>query len=120
MIINIDIDPVMFRWGQITVGWHGFWILTAVASAYLVVVYEGQRRKIAYRYWSDLLVWVAVFGYISARLVHILDHWEVYAQQPRSLLTVNGAGSGLFGALIGGTFATLIYARIKKLPFWTL
>ena len=52
-------------------------------------------------------MWVVIFGYIGARLVHVLDHWEVYAQQPLAILAVNQGGFGLLGALIGGTLATL-------------
>ena len=119
-MINIDIDPILFRWGAVTIEWHGFWILIAVVFAYLAVAYEGQRKNITSHYWSELFVWLVLSGYIGARLVHVLDYWEIYAQQPLAILAVNRGGFGLFGTLIGATLATLIYASIRKLPFWCL
>lgn len=119
-MININIDPILFRWGPITVGWHGLLLTAGIVIAYQVVVLEGRRKGIHQRYLSELIVWAAILGYIGARLLHVLDRWEVYADQPLRILAVHKGGMALYGTLIGGTIATIAYARWKKLSFWNL
>jgi phosphatidylglycerol:prolipoprotein diacylglycerol transferase len=119
-MIHIDIDPILFRWGAIAIGWHGLWLAASVFIAYQAFTLEGRRKGIDHHYLSELILWTAILGYIGARLLHVLDHWQVYAAQPARILAVHKGGLALYGALIGGTIATVGYARWKNLSFWYL
>lgn len=119
-MVNISIDPILLRWGPITIGWHGIWGAVGMIIAFLVVVLEGRRKGIDQHYLSELVVWAALLGYAGARLLHVLDRWEFYGNQPLRILAIHRGGTTVYGALIGGTIAMLAYARWKHLSFWNL
>lgn len=119
-MVHINIDPVLWRWGPLAIGWHSLWITASVVIAYFVVVWEGRRKGITHPVLMQLFLWAIILGYLGARLLYVLDHWEVYAAQPLRALAVQRGGFALYGALIGGILAALGFARWKKLPFWSL
>jgi phosphatidylglycerol:prolipoprotein diacylglycerol transferase len=119
-MIHIRIDPVLFQWRDVIVGWHGLGLAAGLFVAYQVIVREGRRKGIARHHLDELLCWIAVLGYIGARLLHVLDHWEVYATQPLKILALYEGGVRLYGALVGGMVATIVYARWRNLSFWHL
>jgi phosphatidylglycerol:prolipoprotein diacylglycerol transferase len=61
---------------------------------------------------------VVISGVVGARLFHIIDHWEYYMNNPSQLLGFQGLA--IWGALVGGGLALIIYARIRKLPLGRL
>jgi phosphatidylglycerol---prolipoprotein diacylglyceryl transferase len=119
-MINLYMDPILFHWQFITLGWHGIFLTAGILSAYQMVVIEGRRTGISSRYLSELIVWACILGYIGARLLYVLDHWEVFARDPGMILAVYKGGLALYGGLIGGTLATILFTRVKKLSFWHL
>jgi hypothetical protein len=71
-MIHIRIDPVLFQWRDVIVGWHGLGLAAGLFVAYQVIVREGRRKGIARHHLDELLCWIAVLGYIGARLLHVL------------------------------------------------
>ena len=119
-MIHIRIDPVLFQWGDITVGWHGLWLAAGLFVGYQAFVREGLRTGTDRGHLSELFLWMFVVGYLGARLLHVLHHWEVYAAHPASILAVHKGGLRLYGGLIGGTIAMVAYVWYKNLSFWSL
>jgi phosphatidylglycerol:prolipoprotein diacylglycerol transferase len=51
-------------------------------------------------------------GLVGARIFHLLEHWREFLEHPAEMLLSRG-GFTIFGGLIAGTLAGLIYARAK-------
>ena len=119
-MVHINIDPILFRWGAITIGWHGLWLMAGLFIAYQVFIHEGQRRGIDPDQLVRLLVWSTIAGFIGARLLHVLQNWETYAAQPARIPMLYEGGIRLYGGLIAGTIVMVVYARSKNLSFWSL
>jgi len=119
-MIHIRIDPILFQWGEVTVGWHGLWWMVGLFVAYEIFIREGQRKGIDPDHLVQLVLWSTVVGYIGARLLYVLHHWETYAAQPVSILAIHKGGIKLYGGLIGGAIVMAVYARYRKLSFWSL
>lgn len=113
-------DPILFRWRDLAIGWHGLWLAAAVFLAYQVVLHEGRRKGIAPSHLSNLFVWATLAGLVGARLLYVVDHWERYALRPASALAMHRGGLVLYGALAGGAIAAILYARRHDLAFWPL
>jgi phosphatidylglycerol:prolipoprotein diacylglycerol transferase len=119
-LLHIHLDPVLFQWGPITLRWHGLWHAAGALVAYLIFVHEGRRKGIERRNIDELVLLMALCGYLGARLLYVLGRWEVYAAQPLRILAVHEGGLAVFGVLVGATISSVVYTRRKNLPFWDL
>lgn len=57
---------------------------------------------------------------VCARLYYVAFEWGQYRGDLLSILNVRRGGLAIYGAVIGGVIAGLIYARWKKVGFWLL
>jgi len=60
------------------------------------------------------------FAIVCARIYYVVFEWEHYASNPISALYIWEGGIAIYGAVIGGVIATIIFAKWKKFSFWTL
>lgn len=54
------------------------------------------------------------FGFVGARVTHVIDNWSEYSQDPLDILALWTGGLGWYGALLGGVVGAWIVARLKK------
>lgn len=92
------------------VTWHG--LFTAVGT--LVGVWLAVQLAMRAGYTEDETVSVAMWGIVGAivgaRLFHVVDQWDFYAQNPINIVKVNEGGLAIFGTVVGGPLAGAIYA----------
>jgi phosphatidylglycerol:prolipoprotein diacylglycerol transferase len=132
-------DPILFQAGPFIVRWYGLLIITGVLAAAFIATIEAKRKKEDPDHVWNLLIWVLIFGILGARLYHVLSSPPgasrgfnyYFFEQPFSNLNVFGAtipfpsalliwegGIGIFGALLGGIIAVIIYTMRNGLNVW--
>lgn len=79
----------------------------------MLAITEAKRRGEAPEHILNMALIVLPLGIIGARFYHVTDKWDFYSQD--TTLIFDGAGLGIFGAIIGGTIGLVIYTRRKKL-----
>ncbi len=119
-MIHINIDPVLWQWGPLTLTWHGIFLTLGVIACYQVALREGRRMGIPRDVFAELMIWLAIFGYLGARLFHVVQFWDQYARQPLKILAFYQGGLTVYGVLFGGIMAAVVYAWRKKIPFWRM
>ncbi len=112
--IVINIDPVIFRLGAFELRWYSLAIVLAIVAAVLIAAHLGKKKGIATEEIYSLALWVVIAGVVGARLFHVIDHWEHYANNPAQILEFQGLA--IWGALAGGGVAILVYSRIRHIP----
>lgn len=112
--------PILLEWGPLTVRWYGFLIATAVVIGITLSRYLAKRRQVDPDLISDLAIWAVIAALPCARLYYVLFQWQDYAQHPGDIVAIWKGGIAIHGAIIGGTVATLIFARLNKISFWQL
>lgn len=132
-------DPILFAFGPFTVRWYGLLIVIGALLAAYIGTIEARRKKEDPDHMWNLLIWALIFGIIGARIYHVLSspagasrgfHYY-FVEQPFTNILIFGAvvpfpsalmiwegGIGIFGGLLGGVLAVIIYCKRNKLNWW--
>ncbi len=112
--------PILVNIGPLTIRWYGLLIATAVLIGVNLSQYLAKRRHVNPDLPADLAIWLVVGAIPAARLYYVLFEWSQYAQNPGRIVAIWEGGIAIHGAIIGGTLAALIFARLNKISFWQL
>jgi phosphatidylglycerol---prolipoprotein diacylglyceryl transferase len=107
-------------WGPLIVRWYGFLIASAVLLGANLAQTLAAKRKLNPELMSDLVLWLVVAAIPSARLYYVLFQWQDYAPRPEKIIAIWEGGIAIHGAILGGTIAALLFAKIKQVAFWQL
>ncbi len=112
--------PVIFEIGPVTVRWYGLLIASAVVIGVFLSEYLAKKREVKPYIISDLAVWLVIGAIPCARLYYVIFEWQQYADRPQDIFAIWQGGIAIHGAIIGGTVAALIFAKLNKVSFWQL
>jgi len=102
--------------GPITLGWYGVGFVIAAAVMILVSQSEARRKGIDPGLVTSAIIVVAIFALIGARLYHVIDEWQFYANEPLKAVLPPYAGLGLYGGIIGAAVGIWVFLRGKTIP----
>ena len=111
-MITISIDPVAF----LNVRWYG--IMVALAVAVIVFWMLREVRRGANLSYDTILTAALVgipSGVIISRLLHVIDRWGYYIQNPGQI--VGTSGLTIYGAVLGAALGIWIYSKASKFQF---
>jgi phosphatidylglycerol:prolipoprotein diacylglycerol transferase len=114
--LGIEWNPGrMLQIGPLTVHYYGIIIALGLA---LAVVYAWKRVKqfgIREDDLADGILWVAPFAVLCARLYYCAFKWELYADNPISILYIWNGGMAIYGGVIGAVVGVVVYSKVKKI-----
>ncbi len=61
-----------------------------------------------------LASWALPAGFLGARFFNVLENWEHYLTRPAEIVDPASGGLSLWGAIVGGGLATLLYCRLNR------
>ncbi len=107
-------SPIIFYLGPLEVRWYGVLVVTgAIVAAFIATREAARKGEDPDRVW-DILLWVLPAGLICARLYHVVSAWDLYKNDPLTIIT-NWRGLAIYGAVGGGLIALWAYTRLNKL-----
>lgn len=112
--------PEIVSIGPVTLRWYGLLIASAVLIGVALSQFLAKKRGVDPEKISDLVIWLVLTAIPCARLYYVLFEWPSYASRPGDIIAIWQGGIAIHGAVIGGTLATLIFARLNRLSFWQL
>ncbi|MDJ0678243.1 MAG: prolipoprotein diacylglyceryl transferase [Xenococcaceae cyanobacterium MO_167.B52] len=112
--------PIIFDFGFIALRWYGLLIASAVLIGITISQNLAKLRNIDPELLLDLTIWLVIGAIPCARIYYVLFQWQEYANRPEDIIAIWQGGIAIHGAIIGGTIATIIFARIKKVSVWQL
>ena len=112
--------PVILDIGPISIRWYGLLIAIAVIIGVSLSQYLAKRRHVNPELIADLSIWLVIGAIPAARLYYVLFQWSEYQQHPERIIAIWQGGIAIHGAIIGGTLAALIFAKLNRVSFWQL
>ncbi len=100
--------------------WYGVLIATGVIAALLLCMHEEKRRGLKEDTIVDLAFWAIPLALVGARIYYALFNWQVFADDPWSVLRIWEGGIAIYGAIIGGLIGVLIFATRRKMNLFLL
>ncbi|MGN1370215.1 MAG: prolipoprotein diacylglyceryl transferase [Aristaeellaceae bacterium] len=102
------------------VPWYGVLIASGVLAAVALCMHEEKRLRLKEDTILDLALWAIPLGIIGARIYYALFNWQVFADDPLSVLRIWEGGIAIYGAVIGGLIGVLLFAARRKMNPFTL
>jgi phosphatidylglycerol:prolipoprotein diacylglycerol transferase len=118
--MTINIDPNLITIGPFVLSWHGLFSAVGLGAGIWIALHLLRGTSVSEDDVMTTAFWCTVGGLVGARLLHVLDQWGYYSQNPLQILLINEGGIAIFGAIIGGTVGGLIYALVRHLPMGLL
>ena len=112
-MIYIDVNPVAFSIGPMSISWYGIMVALAVIT---LVTWALLSVKKDPRLNFDIVVNAALVGIpsgvIFSRLLHVIDLWEYYVQNPGQI--IGGEGLSIWGAVLGAAIGIWLFSLLSK------
>ncbi len=111
-MIEINVNPVAF----LGIRWYGIMVALGILAIIVWVMWQVRKdSRISY----DTVFMAALVGIPSgvvvSRLLHVLDLWEYYSQNPGQI--IGGSGLTIYGAILGAALGIWIYSKFGKFKF---
>jgi len=114
--------PILVQLGPITIRYYGLMYIIAIAVGFYLLWTEVRRKRISLSMESllDLLLLTIPLALIGARLYYVVFRLDYYGRYPLDILKIWEGGLAIHGGVLGGILAVLIFARWKRVRFWSL
>ncbi len=112
--------PIIVQIGPVAIRWYSFLIASALLIGVSISQYLAAKRNVNPELLPDLAIAMVLGAIPGARIYYVLFQWQAYANHPQDIIAVWKGGIAIHGAIIGGTIAAIIFARLQKTSFWQL
>lgn len=93
--------------------WYGIFIATAIFASVGLATRRSTLFEISAEEAEYLFIFLIIGGFAGARLYHVLSSWQYYVEYPFQILAIYNGGLSIFGAVLGGLVALILFARRK-------
>ena len=103
-------SPVIFEAGPFALRWYGLCIALGIIVATWLTGRELARKGYDSTLALDSLFFVVPFGFIGARIYHVVTDYDLYASDPiPGVFEVWNGGLGIYGAVAGGFLGLVLF-----------
>ena len=114
--ISVNPDPVAFTVFGKDIYWYGIIIACGFVLAAIYMMRRAKAFGITDDDVLDMLLWAVPVGIVCARAYYCIFYWDLFRDNPVSVLYIWEGGLAIYGGVIGGALTLLIVAKVKKLP----
>ncbi len=113
-------DPVAFQLFGLEIRWYGILIATGVLIGTILALRETKRVGLDEEILMDFLIWEIPLCLVGARLYYVIFSWDFYKDNPIEALNIRNGGLAIHGAIITAIIVAIVFAKIRKIEFWTI
>ena len=114
--LGIDIDPVRaFSIGPLRIHMYGIIIVCGLVLAVMYCMRRAHQFGLTEDHVLDGVLWITPFAFLCARAYYCAFSWELYADDPISVLYIWQGGIAIYGGVLGAVIGMIVFCRIKKI-----
>ena len=107
--------PSTFSIGPLSIHFYGLIIATGLMLAVFYCCKRASQFGLNEDTLLDGVLWVTPVAVICARIYYCAFSWEMYADNPISVLYIWEGGIAIYGSVIGAVLGVIVFCRVKKL-----
>ncbi len=107
----------LLKIGPFTVYGYGLMIAIGIIAAYLVGEYRAKKENLDSEKIFSLTLWALLGGFAGSKLLYIATRFKEILENPGVIVNLSD-GFVVYGGIIGGIIAGIIYCGVKKLSFF--
>lgn len=101
--------------GKITIHGYGLMIAIGILCCIAMAMYRAKKYSLDAEAILDIAIWGVLAGFVGAKLLYVVVEFESFTKNPMSLL--GSEGFVVYGGIIAGVLAAVVYCRKKNLAF---
>ncbi len=114
--LGIDWDPIReFSIGPLSIHLYGVIIACGLMLAAWYAMRRSREFGLTEDHVLDGVLTVAPFAFVCARLYYCFFSWEMYRDNPISILYVWNGGLAIYGGVLGAVAGIMVFCRVKKI-----
>ena len=114
--LGIDIDPIrQFSIGPLTIHLYGVVIAFGLVLATMYCMRRSKEFGLTEDHVLDGVLWITPFAILCARAYYCIFSWELYADDPISVLNIWKGGIAIYGGVLGAIVGMIVFCRVKKI-----
>ncbi len=118
--LNIYLEnvPKTFYIGDFPVALYGVMLALAMVFGFMLAAKAGKMSGLDPELYWDFSVPAIVCSVCGARAYYVIMSWDVYKDDPISILYLRQGGLAIYGGVIAGIITMVVFCRIKKVSFF--
>ena len=100
--------------------WYSFLIVFGASLAVFLGVREEKRTTLKKDTFLDFVLIALPAGILGARIYYVIFSWDQFKNNLISIFKIWEGGIAIYGAVIAGLLAALLFSRKRKISVWTL
>lgn len=105
----------LFSIGKVVIHGYGLMIGIGIICCVFLGVYRAKKAHMSEEAVVDIALYGIICGFIGAKLLYIIVEFKSFLADPLELL--GSEGFVVYGGIIAGVIAAVLYCRRKKLVF---
>jgi len=110
----------LFGISGLNIAWYGVIIALGILLGVLIACREAKRQNLKSEIIFDFLFLVLPIANICARIYYVVFEWEQYSGNFTKVISIWEGGLAIYGGVIGGIIAAIIFSKRSHFPFFRL
>ena len=110
----------LFGINGLNIAWYGVIIAFGVLLGVLIACREAKRQNLKSEIIFDFLFLALHIAIICARIYYVVFEWEQYNGSFTKMIAIWEGGLAIYGGVIGGIIAAIIFSKRNHFPFFRL
>ncbi len=120
-LIGFEWDPVRaIDLGPLSIRLYGLMICLGLVLAVLYACGRSKEFGLTADDLTDGVLWIVPFAVFCARLYYCAFQWDMFKNDPISILYIWQGGLAIYGGVIGAVIGIIVFCRIKKIKVGAL
>ncbi len=116
--IYLENVPRFFKIFGVEIAFYGLIIAIGVVLGFTLANRESNRMGYPKDILWDFSIPAIICSVLGARIYYVAFSWDFYKNHPEEIWNIRGGGIAIYGAVIGGFLALIVFCKIKKMNLW--